>query len=101
MPRAPLNPDGFPPIAGYGFLSDCHTPALISFGGAGGGLLRPRFDAPGLLGARLDRGAGPFFLHPKGVTTPISRRYIPGTLVIETTWVTDTGWMVVHDPLST
>ena len=24
---------------------------------------------------------------------PISRRYEPGTLVIETTWVTDTGWV--------
>ena len=31
---------------------------------------------------------------------PISRRYEPGTLVIETTWVTDTGWVVVHDLLS-
>ena len=31
---------------------------------------------------------------------PISRRYEPGTLVIETTWVTDTGWVVVHDVLT-
>ena len=31
---------------------------------------------------------------------PISRRYEPGTLVIETTWVTDTGWLVTHDLLS-
>ena len=31
---------------------------------------------------------------------PISRRYEPGTLVIETTWVTDTGWVVVHDALT-
>jgi GH15 family glucan-1,4-alpha-glucosidase len=39
-------------------------------------------------------------LRPRGVIVPISRRYIPGTLVIETTWVTDTGWVVVHDALS-
>ena len=31
---------------------------------------------------------------------PISRRYEPGTLIIETTWVTDTGWVVVSDSLS-
>src|SRR4029077_13038087 len=31
---------------------------------------------------------------------PIGRRYEPGTLVIETTWVTETGWVVVHDLLS-
>ena len=37
---------------------------------------------------------------PRGVIVPISRRYEPGTLVIETTWVTDTGWVVVHDALT-
>jgi GH15 family glucan-1,4-alpha-glucosidase len=39
-------------------------------------------------------------LRPRGVTVPISRRYAPGTLVIETTWVTDTGWVVVKDALT-
>ncbi|MFP5388613.1 MAG: glycoside hydrolase family 15 protein, partial [Thermoleophilia bacterium] len=37
---------------------------------------------------------------PKDVIVPISRRYEPGTLVIETTWVTETGWLVSHDLLS-
>ncbi len=31
---------------------------------------------------------------------PISRRYSPGSLVIETTWVTDSGWVVVKDALT-
>jgi alpha,alpha-trehalase len=31
---------------------------------------------------------------------PIARRYVPGTLIIETTWVTDTGWLVVNDALT-
>ena len=52
------------------------------------------------LRALLDRGAGHFKLKPRGVVVPISRRYEPGTLVIETTWVTDTGWVVVHDALT-
>jgi GH15 family glucan-1,4-alpha-glucosidase len=31
---------------------------------------------------------------------PISRRYAPGTLIVESTWVTDTGWAVVLDALT-
>ena len=90
----------FPPIGGYGFLSDCHTSALVSYDGAVEWLCLPRFDSPSAFGALLDRGAGHFKLAPKGVIVPISRRYEPGTLVIETTWVTDTGWLVTHDMLS-
>jgi GH15 family glucan-1,4-alpha-glucosidase len=96
----PTAPDSFPPIGGYGFLSDCHTSALVSFDGAVEWLCLPRFDSPSVFAALLDRGAGRLTLRPRGVVVPISRRYKPGTLVIETTWVTDTGWLVVHDALS-
>ena len=90
----------FPPIGSYGFLSDCHTSALVSFSGAVEWLCLPRFDSPSAFAALLDRGAGHFKLAPRGVVVPISRRYEPGTLVIETTWVTDTGWVVIHDALT-
>ncbi|HEX7278983.1 MAG TPA: glycoside hydrolase family 15 protein [Solirubrobacterales bacterium] len=90
----------FPPIGSYGFLSDCHTAALVSFGGSVEWLCFPRFDSPSAFAALLDRGAGHMLLRPKGVIVPISRRYSPGTLVIETTWVTDTGWVVVKDALT-
>jgi alpha,alpha-trehalase len=90
----------FPPIGSYGFLSDCHTAALVSFDGSVEWLCIPRFDSPSAFAALLDRDAGHFGLRPKGVIVPISRRYEPGTLVIETTWVTDTGWAVVHDALT-
>ncbi|MGE5281179.1 MAG: glycoside hydrolase family 15 protein [Chloroflexota bacterium] len=90
----------FPPIGGYGFLSDCHTSALVSYDGGVEWLCLPRFDSPSVFAALLDRGAGHFKLAPRGVIVPISRRYEPGTLVIETTWVTETGWVVVHDLLS-
>jgi alpha,alpha-trehalase len=92
--------DQFPPIGSYGFLSDCHTAALISFSGSVEWLCCPRFDSPSSFAALLDRGAGHMSLRPKGVIVPISRRYSPGTLVIETTWVTDTGWAVVKDALT-
>jgi GH15 family glucan-1,4-alpha-glucosidase len=90
----------FPPIGSYGFLSDCHTSALVSFGGSVEWLCFPRFDSPSAFAALLDRGAGHMLLRPKGVIVPIARRYAPGTLVIETTWVTDTGWVVVKDALT-
>ena len=90
----------FPPIGSYGFLSDCHTSALVSFGGSVEWLCFPRFDSPSAFAAVLDRGAGHMLLRPKGVIVPISRRYVPGTLVIETTWVTETGWVVVKDALT-
>ena len=63
-------------------------------------LCTPRFDSPSVFAALLDRDAGRLSLRPKGVIVPISRRYEPGTLVIETTWVTETGWVVVHDALT-
>ncbi len=92
--------DPFPPIGSYGFLSDCHTSALVSFSGAVEWLCLPRFDSESVFAAMLDRDAGRSTLRPTGVIVPISRRYEPGTLVIETTWVTDTGWVVVHDALT-
>ncbi len=96
----PSAPDRFPPLGDYGFLSDCHTSALVSFDGAVEWLCLPRFDSPSVFGALLDRGAGRLTLRPPGVVVPISRRYRPGTLVVETTWVTDTGWLLVNDALS-
>ncbi len=92
--------DRFPPIGSYGFLSDCHTSALVSFSGSVEWLCLPRFDSPSAFAALLDRGAGHFKLGPSEVLVPISRRYEPGTLIVETTWVTGTGWVVIHDALT-
>jgi GH15 family glucan-1,4-alpha-glucosidase len=63
-------------------------------------LCLPRFDSASTFGALLDRTAGKFRFAPRGVAAPLSRRYEPGTLVIETTWSTGTGWVVVRDALS-
>jgi alpha,alpha-trehalase len=92
--------DPFPPIGSYGFLSDCHTSALVSYDGSVEWLCLPRFDSPSAFAALLDRDAGHWRLRPDKVIVPISRRYVPGTLVVETTWVCETGWVVVHDALT-
>ena len=91
--------DGFPPIADYGFLSDCESTALIAPSGAVEWLCLPRMDSPSVFGAILDRGAGSFRVGPDDVAEPAARRYIPGTLVLETSWWTPGGWLVVLDAL--
>ena len=90
----------FPPIAAYAFLSDCHTGALVAPDGSIEWLCLPRFDQPSIFGALLDRSAGTFRVAPYGVEVPAGRRYEPGTNVLETTWMTPTGWLVVRDALS-
>jgi GH15 family glucan-1,4-alpha-glucosidase len=90
----------FPPIADYAFLSDCHTGALLAPDGTIEWLCVPRFDSPSVFGALLDRGAGGFRLGPYGTLVPGSRRYEPGTNIVETTWMTQSGWLVVRDALT-
>jgi GH15 family glucan-1,4-alpha-glucosidase len=89
----------FPPIAEYGFLSDCVTAALVAPSGNVEWLCIPRVDSPSVFGAMLDRDAGGFRLGPSDVQVPASRRYLPGTNVLETSWGTSTGWIIVRDVL--
>jgi GH15 family glucan-1,4-alpha-glucosidase len=93
-------PSPFPPIAEYAFLSDCHTGALIAPDGAVDWLCPPRFDAPSVFGSLLDRQAGFFRFAPYGLNHPTARSYVPGTNVLETTWKTPSGWIVVRDALT-
>jgi len=98
-PKGPAR-SPFPPIADYAFLSDCHTGALLAPHGTVEWLCTPRFDAPSVFGALLDRGAGGFRLGPYGIDVPGARRYEPGTNIVETTWMTPSGWVVVRDALT-
>jgi GH15 family glucan-1,4-alpha-glucosidase len=90
----------FPAIANYGFLSDCHTTALVAPSGAVEWMCLPRLDSPSIFSAMLDRDAGSFRLGPPESMVPAARRYIPGTMVLETTWMTRTGWCVVRDAMT-
>jgi GH15 family glucan-1,4-alpha-glucosidase len=97
---APPSGSPFPPIADYGFLSDCHTGALLASDGSIEWMCLPHFDSPSAFGAMLDRGAGSFRFGPYGIYVPIGRRYIPGTNLIETTWMTPQGWLRVIDGMT-
>ena len=93
---APLGLSPFPPIADYAFLSDCATTALIAPSGNVEWMCLPRMDS----GSLLDRDGGGFRLGPADVTVPVARRYLPGTMVLETSWGTPGGgWIIVRDVL--
>ena len=89
--------NSFPPIGEYAFLSDCENNCLVAPDGSIEWLCLPRPDSPSIFGALLDRTAGSFRLGPANVNVPHHRRYIPGTMVLETTWHTPTGWLLVTD----
>src|SRR4030088_72753 len=89
----------FPPIADYAFLSDCQTTALVAPNGNVEWLCLPRVDSPSVFGAILDRDAGMFRIGPSGTNAPVSRRHLPATMVLETSWGTGAGWIIVRDVL--
>jgi len=99
MPDLPFGSSPFPPIGEYGFLSDCETTALVAPSGNVEWLCLPRLDSPSVFGAILDRDAGGFRFGPSDILVPAARRYLPGTMVLETSWGSPTGWMIVRDVL--
>jgi trehalase-like protein len=86
-------------LTDYGFLSDCEVSALVAPSGNVEWMCLPRMDGPSVFAAMLDRGAGWFRLGPADVMVPSGQRYLPGTMVLETTWGSPTGWAVVRDVL--
>ena len=80
----------FKPIADYGLLADCNSAALVDSDGSIGWLCMPRYDSPAVFAQILDPGGGHWQIKPSGAYRT-ERRYLPGTLVIETTIATETG----------
>ncbi len=100
QPQSAAAPSPFAPIADYAFLSNCHTGALVAPDGAIDWLCIPSFDSPSVFGSLLDREAGFFRFGPFGISHPTAVAYVPGTNVLETTWKTPSGWIVVRDALT-
>jgi len=89
---------GSRPIAEYGLLADCNSAALVALDGSIDWLCVPRYDSESVFGRILDPAAGHWTIRPAGAFTS-ERRYLPGTLVIETTFTTDTGVVKLTDAL--
>jgi GH15 family glucan-1,4-alpha-glucosidase len=73
------------PLEDLALLGDRHTAALVSRAGAVEWLCLPRFDAGSCFGRLLDPDAGTCEVAPAcAPDAPSSRRYLDGTLVLET-----------------
>ena len=93
-------PSPFPPIADYAFLSTAtparsSPPTARSTGSASRASTRRACSA-----ACSTAQAGFFRFAPFGINHPTARAYVPGTNVLETTWKTPNGWIVVRDALT-
>ncbi len=89
----------FPRIGDYAFISDCQVTALIAPSGNVEWMCLPRMDSPSVFGAMLDRDAGGFRVGPAEQMVPNARRYLPGTMILETSWGMPNGWIIVRDAL--
>ncbi len=84
------------PIADYALLSDCRSAALVHRAGSVDWLCFPRYDAPSVFGRLLDDEAGHWSIRVPGAGH-VRRRYLDGTLVLETEFESPTGRLTLTD----
>ncbi|HJV83868.1 MAG TPA: glycoside hydrolase family 15 protein [Noviherbaspirillum sp.] len=88
----------YPSIADYALISDCHCAALISKAGSVDWCCMPRFDADSCFGRLLDWDKGGFCaIAPVAETKETKRRYVDGTMVLETCFRTADGEARLYD----
>jgi len=91
------------PIEDYALIGDCHTAALVGKDGSIDWLCFPRFDSGACFAALLGGPAqGRWLIAPAAKVLGVTRRYIDGSLVLQTDLQTDTGTVRLTDfmPLS-
>ena len=85
-------------IEDYAIVGDLHTAALIGTDGSMDWLCLPHFDSPACFAALLDSPeAGRWLLAPASGGSCTTRRYRPGTLILETQWESADGRVRVTD----
>jgi GH15 family glucan-1,4-alpha-glucosidase len=85
-------------IEDYAVIGDCKTAALVGRDGSIDWLCWPRFDSAACFAALLGTTEnGRWLLAPKCPPLAVKRRYLPGTLVLETEFQTETGSAAVVD----
>lgn len=101
QPRSPSSqPGGYVPLRDYAVIGDGRTAALVSRRGSVDWLGVPDLDSPAVFGAVLDADQGSRCALEPEVPYRTQRRYLPGTNVLETTFLTDRGTVRVTDALT-
>src|ERR1039457_6104828 len=79
-------------------IGDCHTAALVSREGSIDWLCMPHFDSPACFAALVGTSEhGRWLISPSGEIKQTKRRYRGDTLILETTFETDTGTAMIVD----
>src|SRR3954454_19304095 len=89
----------FTPIGEYGLLADCNSAALVGRDGSIDWLCLPRYDSDAIFARILDPDGGHWSIRPAGEYRA-ERRYLPGSLVIETTFMTAAGVVRMRDAMA-
>ena len=85
-------------IEDYALIGDCHTAALVGKNGSIDWLCWPRFDSPACFAALLGSpDNGRWQITPVESPTRITRRYWPGTMILETLFETPSGSVALID----
>jgi GH15 family glucan-1,4-alpha-glucosidase len=85
-------------IEDYALIGDCETAALVGRDGSVDWLCWPRFDSAACFAALLGGPEhGRWLVAPVDPNARVSRRYLPGALVLETEFTTAEGTVAVID----
>ncbi|HEX3148368.1 MAG TPA: glycoside hydrolase family 15 protein [Gemmataceae bacterium] len=85
-------------IEDYALIGDCHSAALVGKDGSIDWLCLPRFDSSACFAALLGTpDNGRWVIAPTAAAQSVRRRYVDGSIVLETDWETKEGAVTVVD----